>query len=254
MKRLGTRLADLETRQGITQTDAARRLLVALLARRDALFWPWRRTSVAVDHRQRDYHTGREGIKAKATGQGDWKAAYEARAELVATGKALALYSGGQITSLFLTHLGELEARRMVGSRLWTLERVRLVWDAWHDAEGVEFGGCKLVHESELFGLDCLGDPGDWQDSVEAVLPLLTAGLLRSRCDTQGRVCFELGDVTEWPSGFPTSDVGVWEPADAIYLEHYDSERAVLSTIEESGAELSIPLPAATGLHEAMRC
>lgn len=222
--------------------------MVSLLARRDALFWPWRQPHIPAQTRQRDYLTRRVGVSAKASGQSDWKAAFETRSELIASGRATAAYSGGQVTSLFLTPQGELDARRMVGKRLATLEEVEPCWLRLQELPGIQFGGNKLVHESELFDHPCEGPADEWDDFTEAVLPLLTAGLVEARCDTQKRICYQIRDGATWPASFPQSDVVPVAGMDDAYCDQFDAENAFLSDLVDHSGGIAMPLPAGTGV------
>ena len=222
------------------------RLLVELVGRRDALFWPWRAvdSAVAVVQRRREYLEGVAGIAAKADGKAAWKPSHEARRELLDSGLATARYASGQVTSLFPTELGDATARATIGDlpgpldALLPLARLRV-------HTGKPAGGRQWVSESDLFDLppdaDC---PRDWDRESGRILPALCRGWADSRCDAYGRVYFtpspdveipELvdSDATEHPDGW------TW------YIDAFRAERDALRIAEPSDpAEIVVPIPA----------
>jgi len=250
-KRLNTKLDAIES-QTITSgmlPMAAKILLVQLLARWHAMFWPWRwMLSYRPPHceiklRQREYSAGIAGIAAKASGAGDWKHAHELRNSLIASGMTTAVRSGGQITSQFLTALGEATGRALVGHYLANfhdegsevLARLKAL---------VEETGCSAVAETVLWNRPCHGDPSGWDFLTERVLPCLTAGVLRSEADTVGRIVFiPVKGATE-PERIVV-DVQANETFLPIYLKSWSDERSVLERCEPRDTdEVFIPNPA----------
>ena len=250
-KRLNTKLDAIEQQAGTdtSLTMAAKILLVQILGRRDAMFWPWRWTLTyrppmcEIRNRQRDYAAGVSGIAAKASGAGDWKHAHELRNSLIASGMTTAVRSGGQITSQFLTPLGETFARALVGDYL----------AASHD-EGsevlarlktlVEETGFSAVAETVLWNRPCHGDPSGWDFLTERVLPCITAGLVRVEQDTVGRIVFIPVEGATEPERIVV-DVQADETFLPIYLKAWSDERSVLERCEPRDSdEVFVPNPA----------
>ncbi|MCE3017457.1 MAG: hypothetical protein ACK56W_02400, partial [Pirellula sp.] len=146
-----------------------------------------------------------------------------------------ALFSGGQVTSLFITPLGEAYARRLVGDRLKTINAVAIVY--------VVLPTDRWMSESELFRENLIGDPETWNDATELVLPLLTSGLIESSSDNVGRVGYRRTSK-ELPDE-PEIDVAVDESMDSIYVRSFNEERKSLQQCEPlDNNEVFIPLSA----------
>lgn len=235
--RIRTRLAELERANGVVDASD-NQLLVTLLGRRDAMFWPWRHhgdSRLGIHQRQRDYLHGNVGLSAKADGKINWKSMFEARQRLISGGFLNALFSGGQVTSLFITPLGEAYARRLVGDRLKTINAVAIVY--------VVLPTDRWMSESELFRENLIGDPETWNDATELVLPLLTSGLIESSSDNVGRVGYRRTSK-ELPDE-PEIDVAVDESMDSIYVRSFNEERKSLQQCEPlDNNEVFIPLSA----------
>lgn len=238
MKRLNTKLDRLESQTGTDAklSPAGCRLLVEILAKLHALFWPWRWTlshrppMTEIVARQRDYAAGVVGIAVKAAGRSDWKTSHELRQSLIASGHLTATHGGGQITSMFLTPLGEAVARGLVGDRLHSFHGTGVVILARLKAL-VEETNVSAVAETVLWGRPCFGDPSDWNDLTEMVLPCIVAGLVKVEQDTVGRIVYiPIPDAQEPPE--IGVDVQPDETLDAIYLKAWDNERATLSRCE----------------------
>lgn len=250
-KRLNTKLDAIES-QNITSgalTTEAKILLVTLLARMHAMFWPWRWTLTyrppicEIRIRQREYREGVVGIAAKASGRADWKNAHELRNSLIASGLATAVQSSGQITSLFLTPLGEAFARALVGDRLHSfhpigaavLSRLR---------ELVAETKVSAVAETVLWARRCVGDPTAWNDLTEMILPCIVAGVVRAEPDTVGRIVYLPVDGVPEPPEI-TVDVQADESFDVVYLKSWSDERSVLERCEPRDPdEVFVPNPA----------
>jgi hypothetical protein len=250
MKRLKSRLAALEAQQAAstaaTRSEAS--LLVGILARRDALFWPWRWTigsqvpTAEIRQRQREYLSGVAGIAAKADGRGDWKNAHELRQSLIGRGWITATHSGGQVTSVFLTAEGEATARALVGDRLHTVETAMPVFIYLKILS--ERTSCRAVRESVLFNRDCVGNPNDWDHLTEHLLPFLTAGLVEATSDTQGRAAYTPVDGSPVVESIAVA-VDADPTFDDAYATAFNAERAALSTVEpRDPSAITIPLPA----------
>jgi hypothetical protein len=234
--RIKTRLAELERSNGVVDIGD-NQLLVTLLARRDSLFWPWRHggdSRLGIIQRQRQYLDGSVGIASKSDGKSNWKPMHEARQRLISSGFVDALHSSGQVSSMFISQLGEAYARRLVGDRLKTINDVAIIY-VMLDTE-------KWTSESELFRENLLGNPEDWNDSTELVLPLLVSGLVTASSDMHGRVGYRRTD-REIPPDPPAVDVECDESMDSIYVKAFNLERSSLQQCEPLDAnEVWIPL------------
>ncbi|MCU0710429.1 MAG: hypothetical protein MUC43_00110 [Pirellula sp.] len=252
MKRLNTRLDALESRSSDALTQDDQMSLVDLLARRDALFWPWRCTLdspvpyAEIFARQADYLSGAVGLKVKADGKQDWKASHHKRQRLIASGFVNAQVSGGQVSSLFLTAQGEAVARSLVGPRLHNCETAKHYF-----IKLVLLGKtteCTLVRESVLFSRTCNGSPSDWDHDTEMLLPLLTAGMVRAIPDTVGRILYKPVAGVEFPEHIDMPN-GTSSDFEDLYLASFDAERQALETCEPRNAnELFIPAPACSSV------
>jgi len=247
MKRLKSRIDSLEQHSSVDITQADRRMLISLLARRDALYWPWRFQMESFRHipeirrRQREYLDGSIGLSAKADGRSQWKDAHAMRQRLIASGYVTANHSGGQVQSVFLSPLGEAVARALVGDRLHTIETA-LPFFAYLKIMSEQPTGA-VVRESVLFNRPCVGCPQDWEHMTDRVLPFLTAGMVDALSDTQGRTCYRPIHFN-----FPAQvnvDIAADDEADDLYLQAFDAERTILENCEPRDIhEIHIPLPA----------
>lgn len=235
--RMKSRLDALERSTG-TSDISDYRLLVQLLGKRDARFWPSRhngQSRLGILQRCREYLAGVRGISSKADGKSDWKNAFEARNRLIQAGYVDAVRGNGEVTSLIVSPLGEMVARRLVGSRLFTLHDAIIAY--------VQISDDSWTSESVLFGENLLGCPSDWDHKTEIVLPLLTAGLVKSNSDSYGRIGYRK-TPRELPPDAPSVDVAVDESMDSIYVRAFNAERSALMACEPIDAsEVWIPLP-----------
>jgi hypothetical protein len=235
--RMKSRLDALERSTG-TSDVSDYRLLVQLIGKRDALFWPFRnsgKSRLAVLQKCREYLAGVRGISSKADGKSDWKNAFEARNRLIQAGYVDAVRGNGEVTSLIVTQLGETVARKLVGSRLFML----------HDAiiAFVQISDDSWTSESVLFAENLVGDPSAWDHLSEIVLPLLTAGLVTSNSDSYGRIGYRK-TTRELPSDAPSVSVECDPEMDSVYVRAFNSARAALMACEPLDAsEVWIPLP-----------
>jgi hypothetical protein len=239
--RLHSRLNRIESQKPVKMTLDAQRLLVSLLGRRDALFWPWRcvgshRASIAK--MQREYLSGSLGMMARSQGENNWKAAHHTRNELVAAGLCKATVAGGQITGLTLTTKGESDARALVGDRLSHGEFAEVLVDLIRERAD-RYG--KWCSESALFQIEGVGDPATWQHLTELVLPMLVAGVAVANSDTCGRVYYSVVDDVEIPTP-QYSELDADEAFDSLYIKAFDDERATLSTLDDADGEIVIPI------------
>ena len=255
--RISARLKKIE-QQTAQQSADGHKMLVELLARRDALFYPWRVWSLNSGllhfQMQRECHAGRRGFSAKASGVVDWQSASEQRSLLIDRGLAKPMRSaGGEINALCLTPLGDATGRALVGPRLHQLggQLPRMIYAymcAMFDVCAPWMGG-RWMAESLLWQRPLHGDPTDWEHLDDAVLPLITAGLVKADFDRPGRVYYSLrhwdknGDLEIQPIEQPKVDVEADPKMDALYLSAYKSERAALEKLEPSH-ELHIGIPA----------
>lgn len=243
--RLTTKLAELEANEPTSEmTRHERQLLVSLLGRRDALFWPWRFQICShipfaeIFRRQKEYLSSTVGLNAKADGKGNWKKAHEIRQRLIAVGFLKANHSGGQVTNVFLTPLGEATATALAGPGLSTLKDI----EPMAIREILRRNG-GVMRESKLFGIPCVGNPSDWNGYTQFVLPLLTAGLVSCYGDTVGRATYRL--VSEDLPEVITVDVPFEESMGDAYMRAFNAERIVLEQCTPRDPhEICIPLPA----------
>jgi hypothetical protein len=257
MRRIKNRLFDLESSTGAADgaaSPAGQRLLVEILARRDAAFWPWRYTTADNDYtngalireRQQAILERKQGIAVKADGKNNWKSASSIRLELVGAGLVDAIRSSGQVQSLLLTDLGEALARSLVGPRLKTIDHAALLFERLLQCEAErKQTGKSLVGEGLLFGKTLAGNPSAWEHWFEPMLPLLTAGFVRATSDTQGRIVFST-NVSTLPMA-TRFDADPLAGADELYLQAYEAERLQLAKLS-GGCEIFIPCPAMAGL------
>lgn len=248
MKRLNSRINELEqqTRPDGTLTGPEKTMLVSVLARRDALFWPWRVTASVrppipeIRARQREYLAGSSGVSARADGRSQWKSSHETRQGLVAAGMLQAVGANGETVSVGLTPLGDATAQALVGDRLAT-RRDAFVGLAFMRAFSDPIG--TPVRESVLFRIPCTGSPSDWEERVERMLPLLTSGVVRADSDTIGRVLFTLTG-SELPEAIVVN-VQAEEVFDSVYIQAFDGERNALENTEpRDPSEIYIPMSA----------
>lgn len=249
-KKLSTRLRDLEAQAGeaVELTHDEQSLLVRILGRRDAMYWPWRCTltirppMAEIQQRQRDYLAGTVGVAVKADGKQQWKSAFQMRARLIQAGMIEAQHSSGQITSVFLTTLGEATARALVGDRLYVVK------ESLHQFMLLcllsQQTSVKAVRESVLFGIECVGDPSGWDYQTEKMLPLLTCGLVTSHSDTEGRIAYTPQGGIDAPEP-PAVTVSSHPDFDAAYIAAFDAELKVLNATKPRDPDaLYICLPA----------
>jgi hypothetical protein len=246
-RRLKDRLAKIETGTTADMTHSDKLLLVAILARRDALFWPWRFTlhdrtpHCEIRTRQREYLAGSVGLTVKADGRAAWKDAHAARQRLIAAGMITANYSGGQVQSVFLSPLGEAYARALVGDRLHTVADVEPVFI--YLVLKAKEAGCNAVRESVVLLVPSHGNPEDWNERTELMLPLLVCGAVEAQPDTQGRILYCPRDVPAPPQ--VAVDAEPHEDFDDHYVETFNGERLALSSAEPRDPHaVFIPIPA----------
>jgi hypothetical protein len=245
-KRLSSRIDALEQQTGTTDglLSAAKQMLVEILGRYHALWWPWRCTRSVqppiceIHLRQREYRNGVAGVSAKADGKHTWKDAHSTRRQLIAAGMLSATSSKGQVTSLFLTRLGECTAQALVGDRFvdgWVaLELLRVL----SDPPGTP------VREHVLLGCPSFGNPEDWADQTEQMLPALTCGAARACSDTLGRILYTPAPDVELPEAVPVA-IEHQDWADDVYIDAFNAERHVLANCEpRDPAECFVPIPA----------
>lgn len=226
---------------GATDDDALR-MLVEIVARRDAIFYPWRVTTrdqaflsnfPAIIALRDDYLSGARGIRASASGQLQWKDTHYTRRALIDRGLATAVTSKGQITGLFITEIGDQTAQILIdnGSTpvLDALPYLALLKKR------------RSLSESKLFQRELQGDPSEWSCLTERMLPLLTRGLVQSNSDSVGRVFYSYG-FDDLPASVVIAEARQPWAFDA-YLDSYNSERNALEQIQYAGTDLYIPLP-----------
>jgi hypothetical protein len=247
VSRLHSRLNRIEADKPTAMTVDARKLLVSLLGRRDALFYPWRcignhRGSIA--RMQREYFSGKLGMMARSQGESNWKAAHHTRNELIAAGQCTATIAGGQVTGLRLTLKGESDARSLVGDRLSLGEFAEVLVEWINERFDRPFCSRNWCSESALFNLPNhgAGDPASWQHLTELVLPLLVVGAVKANCDAWGRVYYSVVDDAEIPTP-QYSELDAVESFDSLYIKAFNDERSTLSKLDDSDGEIVIPIP-----------
>lgn len=249
-KRLHARLNSLESTNSIDcdLTGPDKKLLVGILAKRDALLWPWRWQQRLSDkmpeivRRQKEYLSGTQGILSKAEGT-SWKTISDRRQRLIAAGLLSAAVSGGQVTSVFLTPKGESLARGLV-YWLATFSESTTVLQRLLELSGGKAN--KPIRESILWDHPCIGSPVDWHHKTEMALPLLTAGVVRATSDTYGRIAYSIvaGAIIPEPEVPIDLNQQHEEAFSDLYLAAFNTERASLeSCVVRNGLEIHIPLP-----------
>ncbi|XZE45977.1 hypothetical protein SH467x_001239 [Pirellulaceae bacterium SH467] len=234
MPKLSDRLAKLETHTGDALPTDALPLLVAILARRDALFWPARSPNLALIllQRQRAYREKSLGIAARADGRANWKSAHHHRKALIEAGLVEPLSSGGQVTSLLLTAKGEAIARGLIG--LESASSVAVI------AEGFPRS---WTHERELLGFEGEYSTDQAIPFTEVIFPLLIEGAIEVRCDSRKGLWYR--GVGEVESKSP--DVTLIEASSthqATYDKAFLAERDALESSEPLDPyEVFIPVP-----------
>ena len=250
MKRLNSRIEKLEqqTRSDGTLSAAEKKMLVEILARVHAMFWPWRMTRTVqpplpeIRLRQREYIAGTVGVLAKGSGASvDWKAAHELRRALIAAGMLTAVSSGGQITSLFLTQKGTAVAKALVGTRLASGRQSSI---AYLLLKALIDERTTPIREHVLLGCPSHGDPSDWDLETEPMMALLVSGCVRATPDTVGRVLYSLSPGAEFTEP-DVADIDIEDWCDAAYLAAYKAERHLLENAEpRDPSEIFIPIGA----------
>jgi hypothetical protein len=247
VSRLHNRLSRIESQKPTSMTADAQKLLVSLLGRRDALFYPWRcigshRGSIA--RMTREYFAGKLGMTARSQGESNWKTGHHNRNELVAAGQCTATVSGGQVTGLLLTPKGESDARALVGDRLSNGEFNAVLVALMLERSDRDYGDRKWCSEYALFELPNhgAGDPASWQHLTEWVLPLLVAGAVVANCDAWGRVYYSVCDNAEIPAPL-TSELAATDEFDSVYVKSFNSERVELGKLDDADGEILIPIP-----------
>ena len=245
--RITSRLKILEeSKAGAELSGKAERLLVSLLARFDALWWPFRthygsyRAEVRRLHRE--YLAERGGLRAASQGERNWKADHHVRNELIASRLASPNMSG-QVTDLRLTPQGIADARAMVGSRLSTLNSPASIaaFIILERFEGCEHSG-KWMIENKLFGDAVSGDnPAAWNDHTELLLPLLSCGAVESTSDLWNRVYYRAVPNFGLPTE-PPSEATEQPWADGAYIRAFDAERAALQRLTCDDGGIFIPM------------
>ena len=240
------RIAAAERTSPAGTDTAAIRLLVELVGRRDALFWPWRdaTNALAVVQRRRAYLAGAEGIAVRADGRAAWKPSHEARRELIDAGWATARFASGQVSSLFVTEAGDAICRATIGDLAGPLDSL-LPLARLRTHAGKPFGGRVWVAEADLFDLPPDADnPRDWDHHTGRLLPALVRGWADSRCDSYGRVYYSPATDVDLPE-LVDSDEPEHPDAWDWYLSAFRAERDALRIAEPiDPAEIVVPLPA----------
>jgi hypothetical protein len=248
-RRIKNRLFDLEIQTNSMDqalSAAAVKMLVEILGKRDALFHPWRVSIATPRHlesmpailaRQRAYRDRTEGITVKADGRRNWKLAHATRLELVSSRMVDAISSGGQITSMVLSPMGQAYARAVVGC-LQSFDDTRLLLERLDRLEKDR----RPVSESRLFGQELFGDPSDWEPWTEAMLPLIVEGAVDAMSDTEGRIYYS-STGRSVPAEIHSFEIEPLDDAVEWYGQAFAQERMLLDALESDSGEVFIPLP-----------
>ncbi len=248
-RRIKNRLFDLEIQANSMDqalSAAAVKMLVEILGKRDALFHPWRVSIATPRHlesmpailaRQRAYRDRAEGIMVKADGRRNWKLAHATRLELVSSRMVDAISSGGQITSMVLSPMGQAYARAVVGC-LQSFDDARLLLERLERLEKER----RPVSESRLFGQELSGDPSDWEPWTEAMLPLIVDGAVDAMSDTEGRIYYS-STGRSVPAEIHRFEIEPHDDAVEWYGQAFAQERMLLDALESDSGEVFIPLP-----------
>lgn len=243
------RIAKLEARtsSGIDY----RPMLVEILAKKDALWWPTRadpkHNFAEVLKLQKQDRLGKYGIQARAAGRHDWTTAMEVRNTLVAAGLCKAKRSkGGEVSALILTDQGEADARALCGLETLETPITRVLFQYAQLRKATSRAG---IAEQLLFCRPLYGDSGQWSHLTAAVLPLVVAGAMSWTFDTVGRVYYSLeaDEITPLAYSDETHD----EDLEALYSDVFEQEVMRLDALEPTN-DLFIPLPRgeSIGIHE----
>jgi hypothetical protein len=238
----------LATANSDIDSDAEMRMLIEIVARRDALFVPWRtpvrdpicQRFAAIRQKQVDYLSGARGVNAKASGRSEWKDFHHVRNGLIARAWAIPTTSGGQTTSLLITELGDAIAQLAISKHHTTVEDAAI-----YLAMIRRYGS---LSESTLLQRELIGDPTQWASLSEMMLPLLVRGLIVASSDSQGRLFYSAGPGEPTPTLTVNQAVLPW--AFDAYFAAYHAERLSLESVKHDGGEVFIPIPAG---HAAMK-
>lgn len=253
-----TRLEQLEqsAKAGAMSWDA-RVMLVTILGRRDGLFEPartWGQWRSPREQKQLAYLNGETGIPARASGKAQWRDAQGTREELVSAGYCVAIKSGGETTGLILTQTGEAFARAMVGG-VFTLNSVetRNLWKRMVDLVPLSppfldthYGPARWLSESQLAGRWLYGDPSQWREVTEAMLPLLVSGFVHANADAHGRLYYSMRfdndykHATELPTQ-PKLNADIIDGMQDLYVSESDS--AYIASQLDTSNDLVVPIP-----------
>ena len=222
--------------------DDELRMLIDIVARRDALFTPWRtpindpvcQRYPAILARQADYLAGGRGITAKASGKSEWKDIHFLRRSLIDRGWAVATSANGQITSLIVSEHGDAIAQAAISKTHDTV------------ADGLPYFAMLRrygpLSESTLNRQELHGNVSEWASFTELLMPFLVRGLIVASSDTQGRLFYAAGSADPVTPPMVSQDVKEW--AFGAYFSAYHSERLSLESITHEGAEVYVPVPA----------
>jgi hypothetical protein len=244
MKRLKSRVDALERGRQAELSPAAVDMLAAVYGRCHAWFMPARKspeTWPVIRRFRIDYHTGRRGIAARATGAKDWVAGHDCRRELVSAGLAVDVRGDAETTGLILTTAGRSVAWSMVADVIPAVPLAEFFVESLRTAEPDRVrDGEHWVSESAVFGRDCVGDCSQWQDWTDALLEPCVSGAVDSLCDMSGRCYYRF--VREFEP-LPIAE-GIEPSGRAIdaYVAAFVSEIDRRHRIDDASGEIVIPL------------
>lgn len=224
--------------------------LTKLLARRDALFYPWRYQTglkgwTEIHLRQRQYLNQQEGLRLKADGKQDWKVVAEVRNVLMLHGLLDAKKTSGQVTSLFITAKGAALVHHLFPFLVSLVESQIVYRRALAFNQEVN----AAIWENYLFGDPqatwMVGSPTQWNHLTDQVLPLLAVGAMRAVSCTQGRIFYRAEPDYQFPKPY-CFDLQPIPELEDIYFDTFNAERLYLDSVDNrKPAEVGpIPIPA----------
>ncbi len=189
-RKLRSELKSLRQQASVEASDdELLRLLVELVARRDAIFFPWRPIGhqavgdfPAILEAQANYLDGVCGVQARAAGRDTWKDLHFLRRKLIDAGFARPVKKSGQVTSLIITETGHATAWQIVDGSPSMPDTALLIYELLQRKP--------YQSESHLFARELYGDPAEWLELTELVMPLLVRGVVAQSVDTVGRLFY----------------------------------------------------------------
>jgi hypothetical protein len=237
-------------------TDHSRRLLVELLAKQDAVFWPARKPSEPWwPHRwEMLWHYHESGLAWRGRGV---KRVERSLAALTDAKLISIMRANVKTTQFILTATGDEFARALAGVNSWGdgVASVREIYRFRNHPESTVEGGTTTPWIAETL----LNDGRGWGDNnheelaiiARLALPAMVDGLLESNCDMQGRVYYRLTQsgyavATKRGRG-PTEPAGLpelLEDGRDLYFSAWNRALSELKSLNKRTSSIGeIPLP-----------